>query len=225
MDKSVFRAGGVGRAWVFLAVNEPKSKLSWVNRPRFLEGVDFGVALGFGGTVLFGVVFFVLVRFLGSSVGFSLDFLGVFICCPWLQSVNKHGIIVPYFCYFSNPLTMSTTFISHLNALKNDRFALQSLTELEFCGFYAELLVNFSKLPDGKTWYLIGTDGCHLCEQSINMLKRLNMQSNNINIEILDIIDGSDEVVEALGVSIPVLLTPKSVLCYPFGVMDVMALV
>lgn len=182
------------------------------------------MVLGFGGTVLFGVVFFVLVRFLGSSVGFSLDFFGVFICCPWLQSVNKHGIIVPYFCHFSNPLTMSTTFISHLNALKNDRFALQSLTELEFRRFYAELLVNFSKLPDGKTWYLIGTDGCHLCEQSMAMIQMVNSQNHHIKVVMLDIIDSTDDVINALGASMPVLITPKKILCYPFGIMDILAL-
>lgn len=193
-----------------------------MNLPRFLGVVGAGV--GLGGEVVFFGVFFVLVRFLGSSVGLSLDFLGVFICCPWLQSVNKHEIIVPYFCHFSNPFTMSTIFISRLNALKNDRFALQSLTELEFHGFYAELLVNFSKLPDGKTWYLIGTDGCHLCEQSMAMIKMVHLQNPHTKVVMLDIINSTDDVINALGASMPVLITPKKILCYPFGIMDILAL-
>lgn len=119
---------------------------------------------------------------------------------------------------------MQTTFTNQLHALKNDRFALQSLSQPEFDQFYRELLASFSKTPDGKTWYLIGTDGCHLCEQSMAMIKTVNLQNHHAKIVTLDIIESTDEIINALGASIPVLVTPKKLLCYPFGVMDVLAL-
>lgn len=119
---------------------------------------------------------------------------------------------------------MQTTFTNQLHALKNDRFALQSLSQPEFDQFYRELLASFSKTPDGKTWYLIGTDGCHLCEQSMAMIKTVNLQNHHAKIVTLDIIESTDEIINALGASIPVLVTPKKLLCYPFGVMDILAL-
>lgn len=119
---------------------------------------------------------------------------------------------------------MQTTFTNQLHALKHDRFALQSLNQAEYDQFYTTLLANFAKLPDETTWYLIGTDGCHLCTQSMDMIKSIHLQNHHINVIELDIMDGTELVLNALGASIPVLVTPKKLLCYPFGVLDILAL-
>lgn len=119
---------------------------------------------------------------------------------------------------------MQTTFTNHLHALQHDRFALQTLSQSEFYQFYSWLLASFAKTPDDNTWYLLGTDGCHLCEQSMAMINILNLQNNDINIVELDIMEGGDEIINVLGASIPMLLTSKTLLCYPFGIMDVLTL-
>ncbi|WP_066801266.1 glutaredoxin family protein [Moraxella oblonga] len=119
---------------------------------------------------------------------------------------------------------MQTTFTNWLYALQHNRFALQALSQSDFYQFYATLLAGFAKTPDDKTWYLIGTEGCHLCEKSMAMINTLNLQNNDINIVELDIMEGGDEIINALGASIPILLTPKTLLCYPFGIMDVLML-
>lgn len=120
---------------------------------------------------------------------------------------------------------MQTTFTNQLHALKNDRFALQSLSQSKFDSFYTKLLASFQMTPDDKRWYLIGTDGCHLCTQSQQMINALLLHHPSISLVVLDIMDSHDEVIEALGASIPVLITPKQMLCYPFGIMDVLAFI
>lgn len=119
---------------------------------------------------------------------------------------------------------MHTTFTNQLHALKSDRFALQSLSLSEFAQFYADLLASFDITPTATAWYLVGTEGCHLCEQSKFVINTVQLLNPHITLIELDLIDGTNEVLDALGASIPILMTPKNMLCYPFGVMDVLAL-
>lgn len=120
---------------------------------------------------------------------------------------------------------MHTAFTSQLHALKSDRFALQSLNQSEFAQFCDDLLASFDLTPTADAWYLVGTEGCHLCEQSKFVINTVQSQHPHITLIELDIIDSTEAVLEVLGASIPILITPKKMLCYPFGVMDVMALV
>lgn len=127
------------------------------------------------------------------------------------------------------------SFFNHLQNLNNDRFALSHLDTQNFREFRRHFLQNFNVNSNSyhqinasntaQDWYLVGTDGCHLC----HVCHALLTQTKAISLHMpdfyeLDIIDGSDELIGHLGTLIPVLLTPTLILCYPFGVMDIMRL-
>lgn len=125
--------------------------------------------------------------------------------------------------------------IDHLKKLSTDRFALSTLSHHEFDKIHKELLAMFppnspshnqiAQSNTAKDWYLLGTDGCHLCHLSHDMLAKARTISPDMpSIYDIDIIDGDDMLVEVFGKIIPVLLTPCHLLCYPFGVMDIMML-
>lgn len=77
-------------------------------------------------------------------------------------------------------------------------------------------------------WYLLGTDGCHLCETTYALLLTHQKRFELPNILVLDILDFYDkydkQFVECLSSFIPILITPTQFLCYPFGIMDILAL-
>lgn len=100
-----------------------------------------------------------------------------------------------------------------------DRFALSGLNTQEFGQFYYRLIGEFG--CTAPAWYLIGTDGCHLCEQAQDMLRIVRPDTSVIT---LDVIEASDTVITALALHLPVLLTPQTIIAYPFGIMDVVAL-
>ena len=102
----------------------------------------------------------------------------------------------------------------------NDRFALSGLAPDEFGRFYYKLIGAFGYTA--STWYLIGTDSCHLCEQAQGVL---HQACPDTPITILDLVNAPDDIICALGRHIPILLTPHVIRAYPFGIMDVMALV
>ena len=125
--------------------------------------------------------------------------------------------------------------IDHLKKLSTDRFALSTLSRHEFNQIHKELLAmippnspSHDLITQSNTtqdWYLFGTDGCHLCHLSHDMLaKARTIHPDMPSIYDIDIIDGDDMLVEVFGKIIPVLLTPKRLLCYPFGVMDIVML-
>lgn len=113
-------------------------------------------------------------------------------------------------------------FIKHLQNIKNQRFALDTLDTQQFNAFYHRLLATFDIVTPSHRLYLIGTQDCHLCHHALYDIERACQYTNTATpIRELELIDSCDSVIDALGAKIPVLLTPQRLLCYPFSVMDV----
>lgn len=75
-----------------------------------------------------------------------------------------------------------------------------------------------------RAWYLLGTDGCHLCDEVKTHLDLLTPRLKLPPIKVLDIINLNDELLTIVGKHIPILITNKTLLCYPFGLMDLVEL-
>lgn len=122
------------------------------------------------------------------------------------------------FIDMNNPI-----FINQLTDLSKNRFALDTLSNEQFFEFYQTLLSNF-KINLGNDWYLIGTDGCHLCDEVYALLSQVGRIRPLPFVHRVDVMNADELVIETLGVVIPILVTPARLLCYPFGVMDIMTL-
>ncbi|USZ15157.1 hypothetical protein NGM44_01815 [Moraxella sp. FZFQ2102] len=112
----------------------------------------------------------------------------------------------------------------HLSNLKNNRHAVAGLSADDFTHFRQELLtcLQVDDIRD-DTWYLIGTDGCHLCQDAQTwlgfVLKTVTPSPALIRLEIMNTQDIT--LLDSLGKYLPILITPNQLLCYPFSVMDV----
>ncbi len=73
-----------------------------------------------------------------------------------------------------------------------------------------------------KTWFLLGTMGCHLCDEAENTL-RLFSGVTATAIEKVDIANFEEEFMMQFATVIPVVLTPTQQINYPFSVADLMA--
>lgn len=109
-------------------------------------------------------------------------------------------------------------FINQLHALSANRFALNDLSYDEYQGFLGTLLSYFNQ-TNLHRHYLIGTDGCHLCDDVQILACRVGL-----DLTVLELSDADDVLIDTLGVMIPILVTPNALLCYPFGVMDLLNL-
>jgi len=76
---------------------------------------------------------------------------------------------------------------------------------------------------DADTWWLLGTAGCHLCEVAENLIQRLQMVTP-VSYQLLDIVRLTEDDMAAFATEIPVLLTPKARLNYPFSILDLQQL-
>lgn len=122
------------------------------------------------------------------------------------------------FIDMNNPI-----FINQLTDLSKNRFALDTLSNEQSFEFYQTLLSNFN-INLGNDWYLIGTDGCHLCDEVYALLSQVGRIRPLPFVHRVDVMNADELVIETLGVVIPILVTPARLLCYPFGVMDIMTL-
>lgn len=91
-----------------------------------------------------------------------------------------------------------------------------------------QLYQSFADPQNPAQWYLVGTDGCHLCDDAYALLTahapRLTLP-NIFYLDVLAIYDNYDKkLAEYLSSFIPILITPSDFLCYPFGIMDILAL-
>lgn len=119
-------------------------------------------------------------------------------------------------------MTNNINFIKYLQNIKNHRFSLDTLEAQQFDIFYHQLLATFGIDTPNHQLYLIGTQDCHLCHLAVADIERACQYTNtNAPIIKLDLIDSHDIVIDTLGTMIPVLLTPKRLLCYPFSIMDI----
>lgn len=111
----------------------------------------------------------------------------------------------------------------HLSNLKNNRHALNQLNVHEFQSLRHELLSCLHADINEQTWYLIGTDGCHLCQDAHTWMSFvLKTQPNPPTLTRLEIMNTKDiTLLDTLGKYIPILITPTKLLCYPFSVMDI----
>lgn len=75
---------------------------------------------------------------------------------------------------------------------------------------------------DETAWWLLGTSGCHLCEQAEHTL-RLFSSVNPVTIQKVDIADFDEQLMDQFATLIPVILTPTTQINYPFSVMDLTA--
>lgn len=69
------------------------------------------------------------------------------------------------------------------------------------------------------TWLLLGTKGCHLCDEADNML-RLFTSVTPVKVSKVDIADFEEKFMMQFATIIPVILTPTQQLNYPFSVVD-----
>ena len=78
--------------------------------------------------------------------------------------------------------------------------------------------------PDNaeKTWFLLGTVGCHLCDEAENTL-RLFSSVTATAIEKVDIADFDEDFMMQFATIIPVVLTPTQQINYPFSFVVLMA--
>lgn len=74
-----------------------------------------------------------------------------------------------------------------------------------------------------STWQLYGTLGCHLCDEAENLL---NQAQTVIDFEYtkVDIAELDEREMTKWANKIPVLVTPHQTLCYPFSLVDIVAL-
>lgn len=77
-------------------------------------------------------------------------------------------------------------------------------------------------LPPNRAW-LIGTQGCHLCEQVHKEYAWLSQRHDLPLLSVVDIMDFDDKMMAIFAQYIPVLIA-NQVLVYPFGWLDMMQL-
>lgn len=90
-----------------------------------------------------------------------------------------------------------------------------------------QLIMQQAQLPldadsAEKTWFLLGTEGCHLCDEAENTF-RLFSSVCPVSITKVDIADFSEDFMMQFATIIPVIVTPTKQLNYPFSVADLMA--
>ncbi len=74
-----------------------------------------------------------------------------------------------------------------------------------------------------KQWWLLGTSGCHLCDDAELLVKRLQAVEP-LDYQNVDIADFDETLMLAFATNIPVLLTIDKRLDYPFSVLDLQQL-
>ncbi len=74
-----------------------------------------------------------------------------------------------------------------------------------------------------QQWWLLGTSGCHLCDDAELLVKRLQAVQP-LSYQNIDIADFDEPLMLAFATSIPVLLTANKRLDYPFSVLDLQQL-
>lgn len=82
---------------------------------------------------------------------------------------------------------------------------------------------KLSKDEHQQQWWLLGTSGCHLCDEAENILMRLQAVQP-LNYQNVDIADFDETLMLSFATSIPVLLTVHKRLDWPFSVLDLQQL-
>lgn len=72
-------------------------------------------------------------------------------------------------------------------------------------------------------WWLLGTTGCHLCNEAERLIERFQAVQP-IDYQKVDIADFDEVLMMQFATTIPVLLTATKRLNYPFSVLDLQQL-
>lgn len=75
-------------------------------------------------------------------------------------------------------------------------------------------------LPTDGAW-LIGTDGCHLCDDVEKMYQMVAKRLPLPKLCVIDVLDLDDKITKIIAPHIPVLIGFDGLLVYPFGVLDI----
>lgn len=123
----------------------------------------------------------------------------------------------------SQPLSFDA--IALLTKLGHDRHTLRHMEVTEFSALRHQILAAL-QASDTPAWYLLGTDGCHLCHEAQSIIETAATVCTQMpTVCALDLADAADErLVDLLGRHIPILMTDSQLLCYPFGLMDIIPL-
>ena len=76
---------------------------------------------------------------------------------------------------------------------------------------------------DSGAWWLLGTEGCHLCDIAESLIIQLQSVLPT-TYQKLDIIDLDELTMNEFSTKIPVILTPNARLDYPFSILDLQQL-
>lgn len=98
-----------------------------------------------------------------------------------------------------------------------------STTSQDIYHFRQQLIQVYPTLS-ADDWYLIGTDGCHLCEKIEQELTIIKNSYHMPNIKLLDVLELPEPLLTRLAAYIPILVTDDKILNYPFGMMDIIEL-
>lgn len=101
---------------------------------------------------------------------------------------------------------------------KNSSDIFNALAVANAGEFYQLLQKSNPNLTD--EWVLLTTEGCHLCQEIKTDLSMVGKVYSIPKVIEIDIINLDTPILNALATHIPILLTNKSLLHYPFGVMD-----
>lgn len=97
------------------------------------------------------------------------------------------------------------------------------LTQITLDEFRQKLAQLYPDLTN--EWVLLGTDGCHLCEQVKNNLNIIQKSYIIPKIIELDVMDLDETTLNLVANHIPILITNKAITNYPFGIMDIVGLI
>lgn len=124
-----------------------------------------------------------------------------------------------------NQVTKNELFIHQLQNLRQNRFFANKLPQKSYQIFYQTLLkyLNPQTHLDPQNKYLVGTDGCHLCDDAKNILLTAQ-KTHSFAFTVLDLADADEWLMNEIYTIIPFFITPQKILCYPFGIMDIVFL-
>lgn len=116
------------------------------------------------------------------------------------------------------------TAIAHLQLLSANRFALHNQPH-NLDGIRQTLINAHQKPISTDTWWLIGTEGCHLCELAEYDIRQVANSYPLPHLDTLEVLDFDECIAKIFAPLLPILVTPHALLTYPFGVMDVINII
>ena len=113
----------------------------------------------------------------------------------------------------------STDMSPNLNTDNGDKCYIESLR-----ADIINALPDFDSDKYNYDWLLLGTSGCHLCDQAEEILRNLQAVYP-ISYQLVDIAEFDESLMMTFATTIPVLITQNRRLNYPFSVMDLQQLI